>query len=1012
MDILLVDDEKGLLEQAKIFLERQKEEFNIDTALSAKDALDKFENQDYDAIVSDYQMPVIDGLDFLKKIREQKNEDTPFIIFTGKGREEVAIEALNLGADRYLQKGGSPKSQYDVLAQAVLQEVKHHKTQKALDLSQQRYESITEDVMDNSDVAMFILDSDFNIAWINRAVEDYFGVDKENMIGKDKEKLVKEKIKHRFEKPDRFEEKVISTYKNNDYIEDFDCHVLSDNKNEIEERWLRHWSKPIETGLYEGGRMEHYTDITEKRKRQERLKENKNWLSQIVKGSSVPTFVIDKDHDVTHWNKACENLTGIKKDEIVGTKESWKAFYDEERPVMADLVLKNADEEEIEEYYEDKFTRSTILNESYEAEDLFTSFGEEGKWVYFTAAPIKDSQGNRVGAIETLQDITERKQVEEKFKKSHRRFNAIYDDPSTFIGILDKEGNLISANRSSLEFIGARESELKGQKFWKTPWWDHSKRLQEKLRDAISEAKEGSYINFEAKHYGKNDDKIFVDFYIRPVEDEEGEIVSLIVEGNNITERKKAENKRDEYQKILSNTLDAIDSLILVIDEDHRIVLCNWKDHEWIPEEEREKRQYCYKAMKDYDESCEYCPPEETFKDGKPRFYEDQNPIDDSYKEISVIPIFNEDGDVEYVLENVRDVTERKKREKENERIRKRLQEAVTRFRKISEISPYAVILVDKENGLIKDANKAAEDLIHENRKEIIGKRYLDLHPDEEKEKLENIIFYDDNLSFSKEFNIIDSNDEEIPVEISTSSFELGDNEIIYVALNDITARKRMRDREEFLHSILRHDLKNKIQISRGYLELLNDLDLPDDHNRYLNKSIDNFEEGMDIIKKVRKLRKVKDVEIKEVELDSIIDEIVDKYRPEAENNDMELVKNIDSSEIKVKGGELLSEVFSNIVQNSIKHSNGNRIAVSLKETENDVICVIKDDGEGLNLNNYDKIFNKGFTTVKSSSGLGLFLAKEITQKYDGDVQVEDSDMGGLRFDIILKKYRCDEGEI
>ena len=164
----------------------------------------------------------MDGLEFLEVVREEKESDIPFIIFTGKGREEVAIKALNLGADRYLQKGGSPKSQYDVLAKAVLQEVEHHKTQRALYISVQRYKSITEDVMDHSDVAMFILDSNFEIIWINKATEDYFGIDKEEVIGKDEEELIRNKIKHIFENPDYFEEKVVSTYKDNTYIEDFE----------------------------------------------------------------------------------------------------------------------------------------------------------------------------------------------------------------------------------------------------------------------------------------------------------------------------------------------------------------------------------------------------------------------------------------------------------------------------------------------------------------------------------------------------------------------------------------------------------------------------------------------------------------------------------------------------------------------------------------------------------------------------------------------------------------------
>jgi len=112
--ILLVDDEETLLEVSKIYLEKMNEKFNIITVESAVQALEMIEDQDFDVIISDYQMPIMNGLEFLSIVRNAGNE-IPFIIFTGKGREEVAIQALNLGADYYLQKGGEKSSQFHEL---------------------------------------------------------------------------------------------------------------------------------------------------------------------------------------------------------------------------------------------------------------------------------------------------------------------------------------------------------------------------------------------------------------------------------------------------------------------------------------------------------------------------------------------------------------------------------------------------------------------------------------------------------------------------------------------------------------------------------------------------------------------------------------------------------------------------------------------------------------------------------------------------------------------------------
>lgn len=120
MKILFVDDNKLLRTQTKINLENSDYDFEIDTASNVDEALDLIKEKKYDAIISDYMMEDRNGLDFLKAIRK-KNEEIPFIMFTGKGDETVAQEALNLGADRYIKKEGDALSQYDKLAEALVE---------------------------------------------------------------------------------------------------------------------------------------------------------------------------------------------------------------------------------------------------------------------------------------------------------------------------------------------------------------------------------------------------------------------------------------------------------------------------------------------------------------------------------------------------------------------------------------------------------------------------------------------------------------------------------------------------------------------------------------------------------------------------------------------------------------------------------------------------------------------------------------------------------------------------
>jgi signal transduction histidine kinase len=139
-------------------------------------------------------------------------------------------------------------------------------------------------------------------------------------------------------------------------------------------------------------------------------------LVRIIDGSSIPSFVINRQHKVTHWNTAIEAMTGIKRQDIIGTDEQWRAFYHERRPVMADLIVDGALEDEIGTYYKSGCKKSQLIDGAYEAEDWFLAPGKERQCHHFTASPIRNSDGEITGAIETLENITERKKAEENLR--------------------------------------------------------------------------------------------------------------------------------------------------------------------------------------------------------------------------------------------------------------------------------------------------------------------------------------------------------------------------------------------------------------------------------------------------------------------------------------------------------------------------------------------------------------------------------------------------------------------
>lgn len=154
------------------------------------------------------------------------------------------------------------------------------------------------------------------------------------------------------------------------------------------------------------------------------LVEQERTQSQIIQGSTIPTFVINKEHIVTHWNKAMEKLTSVPAENVVGTDRQWFPFYGQARPTMADVILDQIGEDEIKKLY-GKWRKSPLVEEGYEAEGFFPKLGEDGKWCWFTAAPIKGPDGTAMAAIETLWDKTEDKRAEEEREHHNRELSAL-----------------------------------------------------------------------------------------------------------------------------------------------------------------------------------------------------------------------------------------------------------------------------------------------------------------------------------------------------------------------------------------------------------------------------------------------------------------------------------------------------------------------------------------------------------------------------------------------------------
>ena len=186
--------------------------------------------------------------------------------------------------------------------------------------------------------------------------------------------------------------------------------------------------------------------------------------SQIIQGLSIAAFVIDDLHCITHCNKAFEKLTGLSAESLIGTQNQWQAFYPIQRFTLADYIVQEATEEQIARHYGDKYQKSTLIEGAYEVEDFFPNLSSGGKWLFFTAAPLFDDQGLVNGAIETLQDITDRKKSERALQKSERRLRALLDFMPYPVVVFTLDGRVSYLNPAFSEIFGWTLEELDGKK--------------------------------------------------------------------------------------------------------------------------------------------------------------------------------------------------------------------------------------------------------------------------------------------------------------------------------------------------------------------------------------------------------------------------------------------------------------------------------------------------------------------------------------------------------------------
>jgi PAS domain-containing protein len=188
-------------------------------------------------------------------------------------------------------------------------------------------------------------------------------------------------------------------------------------------------------------------------------------LTELIERCPIPIFVLDRQHSIVHWNKALAGISGLPAGQMLGSSDQWRAFYPSKRPTLADLILDGSLDGDIARYYQDKFRRSQLIEDAFEAEDFFPEIGNDGRWLFFSAAPLKNIDGQVVGVIETLQDVTTRRRAEAALQESRSFLAQIVDGSSVPTFVIDREHRVSHWNRAcevatgmpAREMIGTRD---------------------------------------------------------------------------------------------------------------------------------------------------------------------------------------------------------------------------------------------------------------------------------------------------------------------------------------------------------------------------------------------------------------------------------------------------------------------------------------------------------------------------------------------------------------------------
>jgi len=522
--VLYVDDEPVLLEIVKIFLEKTKE-FSIDVTTSVNDVLKSEKLKSYDAIISDYQMPDMDGISFLKYVHTEFG-DIPFIIFTGKGKEEVVIAALNNGADFYITKGSDPRFQFDELANNIKKAVKRRQIREGYKNSAQRLSDLVNFLPD----ATFAIDLDGKVIAWNKAMEEMTGVKNSTIMGEGdriyslpfygkKQDLLIDLVL--FDKKEIREKHPSVIQQDNKLIYEKEFPMLYNGNGAY--LWF------IASPLYDAngnmsGAIQVTRDITEKKRVELSLMESEEQYRSLFESSKDAIFLLENTRFKKCNSQAVVLFGCTKMKEIVG-----RSLIDFSPVMQPDRISS-------EQKGQEKI--SAALGDSTQVyEWLFTRL--DGTPVFSEVTLNRVTIGGKTLLQAIVRDISERKLAEDALRKSERTYRTVVEDQNELISRFRPDGTHLFVNEAYCQYFKKSREDILGKKFFpRIPAEDHRQ-----VREHFASLKKENPSAIDTHRVIMPDGSIrWQRWSDRAIFDKKGAIVEYQSVGQDITEQKRAED--------------------------------------------------------------------------------------------------------------------------------------------------------------------------------------------------------------------------------------------------------------------------------------------------------------------------------------------------------------------------------------------------------------------------------------------------------------------------------------